>query len=152
MIYFASVCFLLSCVMCLLVWFFFFFSSRRRHTRCALVTGVQTCALPISLTRYLGRLPTVGDDRPLPPAPSGGDLLSPGLGEAIAEAASDQRERRHELEAPMALNAAVLAGLPDPLILVGESRRVPRLNTNSEERRVGKGCVGKCRTRGGPDQ
>src|SRR3546814_7074293 len=26
----------------------FFFASRRRHTRCALVTGVQTCALPIS--------------------------------------------------------------------------------------------------------
>src|SRR6184192_342760 len=26
---------------------FFFFSSRRRHTRCRLVTGVQTCALPI---------------------------------------------------------------------------------------------------------
>src|SRR3546814_2529131 len=33
--------------------FFFFFSSRRRHTRCALVTGVQTCALPIS--RYASR-------------------------------------------------------------------------------------------------
>src|SRR3546814_5260673 len=29
---------------------FFFFSSRRRHTRCALVTGVQTCALPITVT------------------------------------------------------------------------------------------------------
>src|SRR3546814_10665617 len=29
----------------------FFFSSRRRHTSCALVTGVQTCALPISNTR-----------------------------------------------------------------------------------------------------
>src|SRR3546814_6517865 len=28
-------------------YFVFFFSSRRRHTRCALVTGVQTCALPI---------------------------------------------------------------------------------------------------------
>src|SRR3546814_8507874 len=28
--------------------FYFFLSSRRRHTRCALVTGVQTCALPIS--------------------------------------------------------------------------------------------------------
>src|SRR3546814_3862221 len=28
----------------------FFFSSRRRHTRCALVTGVQTCALPIWLS------------------------------------------------------------------------------------------------------
>src|SRR3546814_15970460 len=31
----------------LLVLLYFFFSSRRRHTRCALVTGVQTCALPI---------------------------------------------------------------------------------------------------------
>src|SRR3546814_11210639 len=39
--------------------FSFFFSSRRRHTRCALVTGVQTCALPIS------RLPAPR----LPPAP-----------------------------------------------------------------------------------
>src|SRR3546814_2713553 len=29
----------------------FFFSSRRRHTRCALVTGVQTCALPICRRR-----------------------------------------------------------------------------------------------------
>src|SRR3546814_5392009 len=32
-----------------MVYLFFFFSSRRRHTRCALVTGVQTCALPISV-------------------------------------------------------------------------------------------------------
>src|SRR3546814_4579371 len=32
---------------CLFCCCFFFFSSRRRHTRCALVTGVQTCALPI---------------------------------------------------------------------------------------------------------
>src|SRR3546814_1682730 len=31
----------------------FFFSSRRRHTRCALVTGVQTCALPIYSWRLL---------------------------------------------------------------------------------------------------
>src|SRR3546814_11945322 len=42
------------CLLCSLwlvyscVFVFFFFSSRRRHTRCALVTGVQTCALPIS--------------------------------------------------------------------------------------------------------
>src|SRR3546814_2737426 len=35
-----NLCFVFVC--------FFFFSSRRRHTRCALVTGVQTCALPIS--------------------------------------------------------------------------------------------------------
>src|SRR3546814_9703350 len=41
-------------------WLFFFFSSRRRHTRCALVTGVQTCALPIfeppaAVRRHLDR-------------------------------------------------------------------------------------------------
>src|SRR3546814_7505295 len=33
----------------------FFFSIRRRHTRCALVTGVQTCALPISTLAASGR-------------------------------------------------------------------------------------------------
>src|SRR3546814_15043839 len=32
----------------------FFFSSRRRHTRCALVTGVQTCALPIYSLAHVG--------------------------------------------------------------------------------------------------
>src|SRR3546814_8758956 len=46
----------------------FFFSSRRRHTRCALVTGVQTCALPISedlaMIKHAGRRHTVdGPDR-----------------------------------------------------------------------------------------
>src|SRR3546814_10048761 len=38
------------CIVCSFCYEFvcvFFFSSRRRHTRCALVTGVQTCALPI---------------------------------------------------------------------------------------------------------
>src|SRR3546814_9066863 len=34
-----------------LILLLFFVSSRRRHTRCALVTGVQTCALPISSTK-----------------------------------------------------------------------------------------------------
>src|SRR3546814_5148954 len=38
------------CMLCVgwLLLFWFCFSSRRRHTRCALGTGVQTCALPIS--------------------------------------------------------------------------------------------------------
>src|SRR3546814_13368873 len=40
----------------------FFFSSRRRHTRCALVTGVQTCALPIYLAEHNVRvLPLHGE-------------------------------------------------------------------------------------------
>src|SRR3546814_4193929 len=40
---------------------FVFFSSRRRHTRCALVTGVQTCALPICTPR--NPLPAKGTAR-----------------------------------------------------------------------------------------
>src|SRR3546814_8517836 len=48
----------------------FFFSSRRRHTRCALVTGVQTCALPICfghsmLTEDLGRMFLDEDGNPV---------------------------------------------------------------------------------------
>src|SRR3546814_6572786 len=52
----------------------FFFSSRRRHTRCALVTGVQTCALLISafadrhdITVRVARdiKPLCGEDRPM---------------------------------------------------------------------------------------
>ncbi len=85
-----------------------------------------------ALTRYLSRLRAAGDDRPLPAGPSGGDLLSPGLSEAIAETAREQRARRHDLEDTMAMNAAVLAGLPDPIILVGRSRRVLRLNPAAE--------------------
>src|SRR3546814_10013558 len=52
--FFFAYCFLFLFV-CVHFFFFFFgflaffFSSRRRHTRCALVTGVQTCALPISV-------------------------------------------------------------------------------------------------------
>src|SRR3546814_2388210 len=49
---FVNVSHLISC-------FLFFLSSRRRHTSCALVTGVQTCALPI----YSSCLPTDGPVR-----------------------------------------------------------------------------------------
>src|SRR3546814_6895120 len=38
-------------MLCFLINLNLIFSSRRRHTRCALVTGVQTCALPISCVR-----------------------------------------------------------------------------------------------------
>src|SRR3546814_8364934 len=39
------------------VYMCFFFSSRRRHTRCALVTGVQTCALPILIRKHFDLRP-----------------------------------------------------------------------------------------------
>src|SRR3546814_3927696 len=58
---------------------FFLFSSRRRHTRCALVTGVQTCALPICVALLDGTVqppiagtgaPTDGRRRRTPTGPS----------------------------------------------------------------------------------
>src|SRR3546814_1553210 len=44
----ARLCVCVRCVGVHVCDILFFFSTRRRHTRCALVTGVQTCALPIS--------------------------------------------------------------------------------------------------------
>src|SRR3546814_18886392 len=73
---------------------YIFFASRRRHTRCALVTGVQTCALPIS-----------------PPA-----SVSPPTPDSFRWS----------------------------LLPVG---RAWRPANRSEERRVGKECVSKCRSR-----
>src|SRR3546814_8806169 len=52
---------------------FFFFSSRRRHTRCALVTGVQTCALPISADEASGvAIPAAVGKGAQPPTPHRG--------------------------------------------------------------------------------
>src|SRR3546814_9045989 len=48
--------------LCFLFIVCFFFSSRRRHTRCALVTGVQTCALPISMAEEELDLNSLNDD------------------------------------------------------------------------------------------
>src|SRR3546814_7091785 len=63
--------------------FFFFFSSRRRHTRCALVTGVQTCALPIWLAVLVGKTPDalvaeLTPTRALPELPAKLDAGTPG--------------------------------------------------------------------------
>src|SRR3546814_19999662 len=60
----------------------FFFSSRRRHTRCALVTGVQTCALPISLKLRYADFRTITRAKSVPrPILDGNSLLA--AGEAI---------------------------------------------------------------------
>src|SRR3546814_20171620 len=72
-----------------------FFSSRRRHTRCALVTGVQTCALPICA-------PQIGVDADRGGA-RGGEI---GLRAFAATAAGDQRkkERDHDRGAQRAVH------------------------------------------------
>src|SRR3546814_7140537 len=50
--------------------FIFFFSSRRRHTICALVTGVQTCALPILCALYAQFGVDLGELRPATDQPA----------------------------------------------------------------------------------
>src|SRR3546814_2661940 len=103
------------------LFFLFFFSSRRRHTRCALVTGVQTCALPISrIENYLG-------------FPSG---IS---GRELARRAAAQAKR---------FGAEILSAQEAKKVEVREPYRVVTLR--SEERRVGKECVSTCRSRWSP--
>src|SRR3546814_8944657 len=82
-------------VCCFYWFFFFFFSSRRRHTRCALVTGVQTCALPIFSNRRCGA--DVVGDRELVRAPHQGARdcrnagIEPRLSGWVAEHRSEER-------------------------------------------------------------
>src|SRR3546814_3724137 len=100
----------------------FFFSSRRRHTRCALVTGVQTCALPIS------PLIKIKVDRSDPEtqirtvrnaAPATRVIVDPNESWTFADV-----ERLQPLLAELRIDLL-----------------------RSEERRVGKECVSTCRSR-----
>src|SRR3546814_16810281 len=102
----------------------FFFSSRRRHTRCALVTGVQTCALPIS---YLHVFPYSA--RKGTPA-----ARMPQLPVALRKA----RAARLRAAGERALSR----------FLDGQNGRTTEvLIERAEERRVGKECVRPCRSR-----
>src|SRR3546814_7556618 len=108
----------MSCIFFLL----FFFSSRRRHTSCALVTGVQTCALPIwwlvsSHAACLLSMPK----------------LAVGKNAAGSSNVPTVRSIRW-----LALNEKP-SGVPHAL-----------QNGRSEERRVGKECVSTCRSRWSP--
>src|SRR3546814_5141660 len=71
--------------------FLFFFSSRRRHTRCALVTGVQTCALPISISP--NPLPSPTHDAA--PATPIDDLIAKKLEPVLAQLAKTEDELAH---------------------------------------------------------
>src|SRR3546814_11041311 len=115
-------------MLCVVMVCFFFFSSRRRHTSCALVTGVQTCALPIC----------------------GGDvawqLHQPRRRMARERADEFLRKGRDRHR-----NAAWMGSIP------AEDRNLDRRSgagshpgRRSEERRVGKECVSTCRSRWSP--
>src|SRR3546814_3184944 len=91
---------LLTVVLLVTIILLFLFSSRRRHTICALVTGVQTCALPIFLAKWRvhpRRKPARRDaiDRhPLPPQQPchhPGQLLDRRLGRTVGNRSEERR-------------------------------------------------------------
>src|SRR3546814_20547729 len=118
--------------------FKFFFSSRRRHTSGALVTGVQTCALPIL-------------------SDAGTPLISDPGYKLVRDA---RAAGRHIVTLPgpcAAIAGITLSGLPsDRFLFAGflPNKAKARADTiaefKSEERRVGKECVSTCRSRWSP--
>src|SRR3546814_10605611 len=109
----------------MLYYIIFFFSSRRRHTRCALVTGVQTCALPIFSDALLTAL--WRDDRSIDdPAEAAAIAGSIGLdGRALVEAAPAQAAT-FAADSATALAAGVFGApswvLPDGEVFWGQDR------------------------------
>src|SRR3546814_8166994 len=85
-----------------LLCYFFFFSSRRRHTRCALVTGVQTCALPICCRFKIGLLDKAIDPVPAVQRRTALDIAVPGFrvigGDSEANEIAVTRESCRSLE------------------------------------------------------
>src|SRR3546814_975082 len=106
-------------LMCLLLCYIFFFSSRRRHTRCALVTGVQTCALPISIAARL----------------------------SSASAHTDRATTGVLPEAIVANPATTPARFAEMVAAAKDYIAAGDIFQRSEERRVGKECVSTCRSR-----
>src|SRR3546814_15248021 len=117
---------------------YFFFSSRRRHTRCALVTGVQTCALPIC------RKPGYGERAQMMVAQL--RLESAGQWFVGQQRVEINRRLGHADALALGRNRAVQKGqrlaIVEPVDFGHEAR--------SEERRVGKECVSTCRSRWSP--
>src|SRR3546814_4774773 len=108
----------------------FFFSSRRRHTICALVTGVQTCALPISAADTSANK---ADDRANKEKETAAllDMVEVrGFRASVETAIAAKRDSTSIVE----------------VISAEDIGKLPR----SEERRVGKECVSTCRSRWSP--
>src|SRR3546814_16201179 len=132
--------------MCVYVLVLFFFSSRRRHTRCALVTGFQTCALPISLGSKgyddLSRTAVASTYRP--------GRLNSAPGKAVVRLSAVPKEvRSHERQSAKIQTIPRFPAVPRPFrphARTSWGLGLPR----SEERRVGKDGVSRCRSRWSP--
>src|SRR3546814_15662046 len=131
----------------------FFFSSRRRHTRCALVTGVQTCALPISgeaaqaapATRSFSFAPA----RTAAPAPVAEEVVEPAVQEEPVAEAPVQQD--NDPAPGFSLGDAAEPGTAaaaeeEPMGLSPVAARYDD-TARSEERRGGRGWVRTSKTR-----
>src|SRR3546814_19634874 len=120
----------------------FFFSSRRRHTRCALVTGVQTCALPILIS--IGKR--------LPPGEANAESIG-----MLAFVGEGPRIFREQVERMMRTPDGVQRRYLRAIDMIAKERTVNTVSieglewaeVRSEERRVGKERVSTGRYRWG---
>src|SRR3546814_12665596 len=119
-----------------------FFSSRRRHTRCALVTGVQTCALPIWIVEAgVGGGVSQGGGGPYPQRRIARPGVPTGWWRQARRAAMRGLARTDHRNKPGPAAKHAGAGHNRPM------DRYERILSRSEERRVGKECVSTCRSR-----
>src|SRR3546814_13262057 len=132
----------------------FFFSSRRRHTRCALVTGVQTCALPIYRKTHIPQVAGFYEKFFFKPGNSGWPVFDTAYCRLGVYICYD----RHFPEGWRALALAgaeyivnpsdTVAGLSQYLWKLEQPDSAVANGCRSVERRVGRECVSTCRSRG----
>src|SRR3546814_15589039 len=130
--------------MCLFVCFC---SSRRRHTRCALVTGVQTCALPIYvLAHWLGQIEQADEI---------GDMAA-----RLVDELAERFLRVPELVDQLTIRLRLFYRVEIFALDIFQQRdfesfgivNIPNAYRRKAERRVGKECVRTCRSRWRPNQ
>src|SRR3546814_20569993 len=117
---------------------FFFFSSRRRHTRCALVTGVQTCALPISSAVEARYSLEVTSD------------AAAGKNRSTQRGTARLQPGTRVILITMTLGNVSHGNWSAKLLVEPSTREPYQQIRRSEESRVGKECVSTCRYRWAP--
>src|SRR3546814_19293460 len=126
---------------------FFCFSSRRRHTRCALVTGVQTCALPI-LAKSAPASPRAASPRAV-----GIDFGTTNTVVAIADADGSVTPVRFShadvvqeiFRSALCFEDVTGGGGSRRIEISAGSRAIEQFPTREGERRVGKACASTCK-------
>src|SRR3546814_3781546 len=117
----------------------FFFSSRERHTRCALVTGVLTCALPIfdlvvgEVAPLVALAQAVADDHRLAALAEGGDEI----GADEAGAAGDEKHGRGE-------SLVILRSVKKRLLIAARGKPTPPRPLPGLQGRTGRGTRMMC--------